>query len=238
MHGVLPRWDAVFWTWNNYVDSGSVLGIATFPSRFRDLNLFLTWPFAHISAPGGEAGLRPQVEVVIFFQVAPGSGHMVGRLLAPHPLAGPSFPRHILSPRRSALAACALVRFTPMGWTAEEHRWRVAVDPPQTGPPQARLRTAYGRPQTTYKGALRPRTHACHPPSHAPCARTHYRASASRSCADQRWRPPADASTSTTTAGASPRRSATRRLLLPMRRIGGSMRRMRMCRTHVHGCPR
>ena len=210
-----------------------MLRIATFPSRFRDLNLFLPWPFAHISAPGGEAGPRPQVEVVIFFQVAPGSGHMVGRLLAPHPLAGPSFPRHILSPRRSALAACALVRFTPMGWTAEEHRWRVAVDPPQTGPPQARLRTAYDRPQTTYKGALRPRTHACHPPSHTPCARTHYRVCASRSCTDQRWRPPADVSTSTTTAGASRRRSATRRPLSPMRRIGAATSMRRMCRA-VH----
>ena len=144
-------------------------------------------------------------------------------------------PYSLTSPLRAGCLCARTLHSNRMGWTVGEHRWRVAVDPPQTGPPQARLRTAYGRPQTTYKGALRPRTHACHPPSHAPCARTHYRASASRSCADQRWRPPADASVSTTTACASPRRSATRRLLLPMRIIGGSMRRMRMCRTHVHG---
>jgi hypothetical protein len=60
--------------------------------------------------------------------------------------------------------------------------------------------------------------------THAMCAHTHYRTRASLSCADQRWRPPADASTSTITAGASPRRSATRRPLSPMRRIIGSMR--------------
>ena len=122
-------------------------------------------PFVLLSASGGEAGPRPSVEVVVFFQAAAGSGHMVGRLLAPHSPARPSFPRHILPPRRSALAAGALGRFTPMGRTVEDHGWRLVVDPPQTGPPQARLRTVDDRPQATYKGAHRPRTD---PPSHAP----------------------------------------------------------------------
>ena len=118
LHEFFPRWDAFFPTWNDYDVSGTVVWIATFPFLSRLPNLFLTWPFAHISASGGEAGPRPSVEVVIFFQAALGSGHVVGRLLAPHPLAGPSFPRHILSFCRYALAACALGRFTPMGWTA------------------------------------------------------------------------------------------------------------------------
>ena len=39
-------------------------------------------------------------------------------------------------------------------------------------------------------------THATRPLTRAMCAHTHYRACASRSCADQRWRPPADVSTS------------------------------------------
>ena len=85
---------------------------------WRLLILFVMSSFVLLSASGGEAGPRPSVEVVVFFQAAAGSGHVVGRLLAPHPPAGPSFPRHILTPCRSALAVGALRRFTPMGWTA------------------------------------------------------------------------------------------------------------------------
>ena len=82
-------------------------------------------------------------------------------------------------------------------------------------------------------------THATRPLTRAMCAHTHYRACASRSCADQRWRPPADVSTSTIMAGASPRRPATRRPLLPMRPISGAAcGGACMCHTHVHGSPR
>jgi hypothetical protein len=42
LHGFFPRWDAFFPTWNNHVDYGTVLRIATFPPGFRFLNLFLT----------------------------------------------------------------------------------------------------------------------------------------------------------------------------------------------------
>ena len=118
LQGVFPRWAIVFPAWNTYENSGTAWTRATFSFLTRLSNLRLTLPFALLSASGRQAGPRPSVEVVVFFQAALGSGHVVGRLLAPHPLAGPSFPRHILSSCRYALAACALGRFTPMGWTA------------------------------------------------------------------------------------------------------------------------
>ena len=115
---VFTRCAEVFPARNDYDHSGTVVGRGSFNFLSAIQSSSVTWPFVHISASGGEAGTRPSVEVVVFFQAAAGSGHVVGRLLAPHPLAGPSFPRHILSPCRSALAVGALGRFTPMGWTA------------------------------------------------------------------------------------------------------------------------
>ena len=96
---VLPRWDAVFLIWNDYEDSGTVLGMGTFPFLSRLLCLFLTLSFTLISAPGGEAGPRPHVEAVVVVRVASESCGMVGRLLARN---DPTFlPRTGFIPGRS-----------------------------------------------------------------------------------------------------------------------------------------
>ena len=56
--------------WNTYDHSGSAFGIAiqsSVPRHTRFQSSFLTSPFAHISASGGEAGWWPSFEVVVFF---------------------------------------------------------------------------------------------------------------------------------------------------------------------------
>ena len=154
--------------------------------------------------------------------------------LKPHPRAIFSHPAALCWPLARSLASLQWAgrsQIVDGGWLWT-HRRRSHL--------RARLRTVYGPSQTTYNGAHRPRTFARLLPLHGPCAHAH----ASRSWTDLRWRQPADASTSTTTAGASPRRSATRRPLLPMRPIGGSMRRVHVrcgCTStsgyRVHVCP-
>ena len=120
---------------------------------------------------------------------------------------------------------------TPMGRTVEAHGWRLAVDPPQTGPPSGPSADGL-RPSADDVQRCASPLNTRMPPAltRAMCTHSLPRVRASRSCADQRWRPPADASTSTTTAGASPRRSATWRPLLPMRPIAH-----RRHRQHMHG---
>ena len=148
--------------------------------------------------------------------------------LEPHPRAIFSHPAALRWPLARSLASLQWAgrsQIVDGGWPWT-HRRRSHL--------RARLRTAYGPSQTTYNGAHRPRTFARLLPLHAPCARAHSRACASRSWTDLRWRRQAGVSTSTTTTGACPRRSASRR----RRRSCRCGPLAAACSMPVHGSPR